>query len=57
MTVSADTVVSANTVVFLLLPHSLNKVFRLPTHELLPQLSMNLLIADLGENISKHVFS
>ena len=55
--VSADTVVSANTLVFLLLPHSLNEVFRLPTHQLLPQLSVNLLIANLGENISKHVFS
>ena len=55
--VSADTVVSANTLVFLLLPHSLDEVFRLPTHQLLPQLSVNLLIANLGENISKHVFS
>ena len=51
------TTVDATTVAFLLLPHSLDEVLRLPTHQLLAQLGVSLFIADLGEDICKHVFS
>ncbi len=41
----------------LLLPHSLDEAWRgrLPTHQLLPQPCVDLLIANLGEYVSKHV--
>ena len=48
--------VDACTVVFLLLPHSLDVVLRLPTHQLLAQLGVNLFIADFGEDICKDIF-
>jgi len=41
---------------FLLLPHSLDEVLWLPTHQLLAQLGVNLFIADFGEDICKHIF-
>ena len=43
--------------IFLLLPHSLDEVLRLPTHQLLAQFGVSLFIADFGEDICKHVFS
>jgi hypothetical protein len=42
--------------VYFLLPHLLDKVLQLPTHQLLAQLGVSHFIADFGEDICKHVF-
>jgi hypothetical protein len=45
-----------STLAFLLLPHLLDKVLWLPTHQLPAQLGVSLFTADFGEDICKYVF-